>query len=272
MRQIATMRGRDPRIAKLVVSILKSAGAAPRDYDRQAAALLQWVQNPKNFYYVNESGERLQDPIFTIKAGFGDCDDVSLLLTAFFESIHLPWKLVLSGWHVSGQKARFIEGDRVPADVNWSHIYCMVGTPPFNPNRWFFCEPTIQGVPLGWDVVEGDSSYLPEMQKGGGPARVVQPGPAPSWFRPSSVPATKNRSPAWDMALGDLAGELDALGGSSSLGPAVGSAIAEEIETSQGGINWRNMAIGITTGVTVSITTALLLDWIRGEKLWAKGR
>ena len=139
-------------------------------------------------------------------------------------------------------------------------------------NRWFFCEPTIQGVPLGWDVVEGDSSYLPEMQKGGGPARVVQPGPAPSWFRPSPVPATKNRSPAWDMALGDLAGELDALGGSSSLGPAVGSAIAEEIETSQGGINWRNMAIGITTGVTVSITTALLLDWIRGEKLWAKGR
>jgi hypothetical protein len=74
MRQIAKMRGRDPRIAKLALSIIRRSGAKPRQYEKQASALLKWVQNPKNCYYINEPGERLQDPIYTIKVKHGDCD------------------------------------------------------------------------------------------------------------------------------------------------------------------------------------------------------
>ena len=265
IRQIAKRRGRDPRIAKLVVSILKQRGVQPRDYDNQAAAILAWVQDPKNIYYVNEPGERLQDPIVTLKVGHADCDDMVLLICALFESINLPWRLVLSGRSADGQKARHVEGEHIPSNVDWSHIYCMVGTPPFKPNRWWFCETTIQGVPLGWDVVSGDSSYLPEMHRGGGPSRVMEAPRAPSWFRPVPMPAEANRrSPAYQEALGDL-------GQPGALGPAIGSAIAGEMEDQKSTINWKNMCIAIATGLTVSVGTQLAMDWIRGRELFEGG-
>ncbi len=186
-----------------------------------------------------------------------NCDDSVTLLCALFESINLPWRLVLSGKHVSGQKVRYIEGQAVPSQVGWSHIYCMVGTPPFNPNRWWFCETTIPGVPLGWDVIAGDHSYLPEMQKGGGASTVVELGAAPSWFRPASAPAVANRSPAFQAALGD------------ALSSSVGTAVAEELEdTTQKGTDWGKMALAVATGVAVSVTTQIALDWIRGKELW----
>ena len=60
IRNIVMMSGRDPRLAKLSVDIFKKAGVQPRDYKGQAAALLKWVQDPKNVYYCNEPAERLQ--------------------------------------------------------------------------------------------------------------------------------------------------------------------------------------------------------------------
>lgn len=201
MRQIALMRGRDPRMAKLALSIIRKSGAKPREYEKQAAALLKWVQDPKNCYYINEPGERLQDPIYTLKVKHGDCDDMSLLLCCLFESVNLPWRYVLSG-RQQGKKIRHIEGAPVPQGVGWAHVYCMVGTPPFNPNRWYFCEPTVQGVPLGWDVVSGDSKYLPEMRKRGGPQAVMRAPKAPFGFRPPPLPPASRRSPAYAMVYG----------------------------------------------------------------------
>ena len=210
MRQISMMRGRDPRIAKLAVSILRQYGAGPRQYDRQAAALLKWVQDPKNVFYVNEPGERLQDPIHTIKVGHGDCDDQVILLASLYESVGLPWRFVLSGRAKNGEKLRHIEGEQLPPDVRWSHIYLCVGTPPFNPVRWYFAETTIVGVPLGWDVVSGDHSYLPEMSTSGEEVRFRIPGPAPVGFKPGIAPSAANRSPAYEAALADALGDVDA--------------------------------------------------------------
>ena len=53
IRSIAMQRGRDPRIITQAVDIIRASGAQPREYKRQAAALLKWVQNPKNVYYIN---------------------------------------------------------------------------------------------------------------------------------------------------------------------------------------------------------------------------
>lgn len=270
LRQIAMMRARDPRIAKLAVSVFKAANVQPRQYDRQAAALLAWVQNPKNVYYVNEAGERLQDPIHTIKIGHGDCDDSILLLTCLFESVGLPWKLVLSGVGANG-KVRYIEGETPPPGVKWTHIYCMVGTPAFNPTTWYFCETTIQGVPLGWDVVSGDHSYLPEMGgKKGEAVRVVSPNPAPNHYRPAPLPAKHRRSPAYELAYGD-AGEAAA----GLVGGTVGGYMADEVldegleRTAQGGFDWKRWGEAIATGVAVAVSTQLVLDYLRGTGTWA---
>lgn len=280
IRQIAMMRGRDPRIASLAVDIIKKAGVQPRDYKGQAAALLAWVQDPKNVYYINEPGERLQDPIFTITNGWGDCDDQIIVLTALFESIRLPWKLVLAGTRPTGKKdregreirkkVRYIEGAKdFPADGKWAHIFCMVGVPAFNPKQWFFCETTINKVPLGWDVIDGDKSYLPELDTvPAGPARLMHPPKAPARFRPAPLPPVEARSPAYALAYNQFQPSNQSEYGVSALSPmgaAVGASIAAEMEdgTSGAWLDWKKVMQAAATGVIVTLSTQLVLDWIR---------
>lgn len=161
---IAKMRGRDPRIATLAVDILKKAGVQPRDYMGQSKALLNYVQN--ELYYVNEPGERLSDPLRTLKVGYGDCDDLVITLGALLESIRLPWRVVISG-NKGNKKVRYHHGDKFPGGEKkgyiWSHIYMMIGDRPFTPQRWYYAETTVRGAPLGWDVVDGDASIFPEL-------------------------------------------------------------------------------------------------------------
>lgn len=161
---------RDPALAALAVTIMRNSGAIVRDYRAQWAALLAWVQDPQNFYYVNEPSERIQSPQHSINTGTGDCDDAAILLAALGASIRLPFRFVISGVNGKGEKVRWIEGvGPVPPGVQWSHIYVVVGFPPFNPSAWEWAEPTLPGVPLGWDVVDAPKDRngrvrLPEME------------------------------------------------------------------------------------------------------------
>ena len=263
IRQIAMQRARDPRITTLAINIIKAAGAVPRDYKAQAAALLKWVQNPKNVYYINEPGERLQDPLYTLKVKYGDCDDMALLLCCFFEAVKLEWKLVLSGrQRGTGAKKRYIEGGAMPPAVNWSHIYCCVGTPPFKATKWYFCEPTVPNVPLGWDVIDGDHSMLPEMG-GTGIAK-----------RPANNRVT--RQPA-----GAVAGLAGLAGLGNGISASVASAVATEVEDqmhdaptgtqpaaafSIWGIEFKKVLPAIVIGVTTSVISQLILDEVRASR------
>lgn len=203
-----------------------------------------------------------------------NCDDMVLLLCSLFESIGLPWKYVLSGRNAQGQKVRYIEGETVPPGCTWTHIYCMVGTPPFGTNLWFFCEPTLQKVPLGWDVIDGDSSFLPEMSgRHRGPPMIAQPGKAGINYKPAKIPTGKRRSPAYDLAYGDAYGgsfqPMQAYANSSSIGSSVGSGVAEAAEQDKGkAVYWSQLAIGVFTGVAVSVGTTMVLNWIHGKGLW----
>lgn len=164
LRLVALKGGREPDMATLAVNICREAGAQPRDYKGQAAAILAWVQ--KNIYYANEPGERLQDPLYTLRVRYGDCDDMAILLAALYESIRLPWRYVLSGRNRKGKLVRWVEGTS-KVRAQWSHIYVVVGYPPYTPKQWFYAEPTLANVPLGWDVVEyaktAKEAPLPEL-------------------------------------------------------------------------------------------------------------
>lgn len=177
LRRIVLHAGRDPRIATLAVKIMREAGAEPRQYKSQAAVILKWVQ--RNIYYVNEPGERLQDPLYTLRVGYGDCDDMALVLASLYESLRMPWKFVLSGvMPKTGEKVRYEEGSGAPTPgAMWSHIYLKVGWPPFKPGKWEYAEPTLKSAPLGWDVVSAHGpAAIPEMQYAGSGA--VQAGAA----------------------------------------------------------------------------------------------
>lgn len=171
LREMVEQAGRDPRVRIKAVEILRGAGVEPRQYDEQAAALLRWVQ--EHIYYVNEPGEILQDPLWTLEHGFADCDDATLLLMSFYEAIGLPWKFVISGRKSSGKVIRWTEGTLRPWGVTeWGHIYGSVGLPPQKPASWQTVEPTLRGAPVGWDVVQGPAGLrgkvaMPEMQRAG---------------------------------------------------------------------------------------------------------
>ncbi|MCK5650293.1 MAG: hypothetical protein KAJ42_02905, partial [Gemmatimonadetes bacterium] len=175
--RIAQMRGRDPRIATLAVDIFKKAGVQPRDYVGQAKAILDFVQN--QLYYVNEPGERLSDPLRTLKVGYGDCDDLVIVLGAILESVRIPWRVVISGTDKQGRKVRYHHGDKFPGGEKkgyiWSHIYMTIGDRPFSPQKWHYAETTVRGVPLGWDVVDGDASIFPELKSNYGATMYGQP-------------------------------------------------------------------------------------------------
>jgi len=149
IRKIVEQYGRDPRVTTTAIRILREEGIQPREYKKQAKAFLEWVQT--NLYYVNEPGERLQSPLYTLKVGYGDCDDLAIVLCSFFEAVRLPWKLVISGRY-KGKTIRYQEGDKVYPRAQYAHIYCMVGNRPFTPTEWYYCEPTLKAK-LGWDVV-----------------------------------------------------------------------------------------------------------------------
>lgn len=162
MRRFTEDKARDPHIAQVATSILRAAGCDGRDLRRGWAVLLRWCQD--RITYVNEPNERLQSPQATIQIGFGDCDDLAILLMALGHALRWPARWVLSGRDKkTNRKVRWIEGQPEPsAGVDWAHIYLMVGGPPFKPAWWVFAEPTLK-VPLGWDVVAANSDQLPEM-------------------------------------------------------------------------------------------------------------
>lgn len=184
IRKIAMGGGRDPEVRGFAVGILRAAGVEARDYPGQAAALLTWVQ--QNVYYANEAGEILQDAGYTIRRRLGDCDDAMILLASLYESVGLPWLIVLSGQDAKGQRVQWIEGGRYPgffsghAGVEMAHIYLTVylggpvppkdrGFPgaPWPADRsklspWAFVEPTLKGAPVGHDVAML-MTLMPEM-------------------------------------------------------------------------------------------------------------
>jgi hypothetical protein len=87
---------------------------------------------------------------------------MALLLGAMCESINLPYRYVLAG-KCNGRIDRWIEGTPLKDGV-WSHIYLIIGYPPFRPSQWVYAEPTLQNAKLGWDIVQSKKGVtLPEL-------------------------------------------------------------------------------------------------------------
>lgn len=193
--KIAENASRDPQLATVAVNIIRQAGVAPRDYVGQLRALLRWVQNPKNVYYINEIDERLQDPFYTLKVGYGDCDDLAILLYALARSARFPVRLVISGLTRGGRKVRHHQGERrFDPTVEWNHIYLQIGDRPYGEPVWYYAEPTLS-VPLGWDVVAHSGDVLPEMSSSYGasmPNYAAPPGSAGPAAGPDSYEASSS--------------------------------------------------------------------------------
>lgn len=241
LRSVAEPAGRDPRIRALAAQILAQAGVDQRQYERQADALLKWVQ--QNIAYLNEPGETLQDPGYTLRVKHGDCDDMALLLAAFYESIRLPWKFVLAGTIPSTrQRVRWVEGQPFPRGAVMAHIYLAVGFPVFRPERWVFVEPTVKGAPLGHDVTAPAEPVL---------SRTTLP-ELGAW----------GATPATGLPPGVKAGVLV-----TAQSAGVDSTVEEEeLERFFTKKNLHRILVTGVTGAVATVVSALLIEWFKGQK------
>jgi len=229
--KIAENASRDPQLATVAVNIIRQAGVPPRDYVGQLRALLRWVQNPKNVYYINEIDERLQDPFYTLKVGYGDCDDLAILLYALARSARFPVRLVISGMTKGGRKVRHHQGERrFDPTVEWNHIYLQIGDRPYGEPVWYYAEPTLS-VPLGWDVVAHSGDVLPEMSSSYGasmPNYAAPPGAAALAAGPASYEASSSGkrtayAPSGIPAAAAPVYSVAGLGPRASFSPGTGS-------------------------------------------------
>jgi len=236
LRSVAEQRGRDPRIRELAFTLI--AGTQERDYPAQAARLLKAVQpGGPLMAYVNEPGEVLQDPIYTLKVKAGDCDDAALLLSSLFEALRMPWRYVLSGMNpITKERVRWVEGTPYPHGVRWAHIYTRVGWPVFAPKTWAWAEPTVRNAPLGWDVTghmeRTGQAGLPELGDAGAPALPV-----------SNAPVTITAPPS---ALRDIA-------------TRIGGSVA--------GSGQRGLVETVLLSVAATVLATAVLDYLRARKV-----
>lgn len=276
LRQVAEEAGRDPRMRLLATRILAEYRVPVRDYRAQAAAFLHWTQT--RLRYLNEAGEVIQDPVYTIQTGAApDCDDMATVFCALCVCAALPNRFVLSGIdRKTGAKLRWVEGTPLPRDAEFSHIYAMVGAPPFRPMIWWYAEPTLQ-VPLGWDVIQaytsGQGPKLPEiealkkmraqqqarMSPGGRPGFPMAPAPAAQFSGPPS-------------AFGALGAATSGPGGQASAATAATSVLDPSRDRPwHQRLNWDVIAASVLVSVLVGTAVDVVRDWRKGTPVFARG-
>lgn len=101
LRELVEEYCKDPQLAVFVVGKVLAGRAPPREYQRQAALILRWVQ--QNVYYVNEPDERIQSPWKTIEWGLGDCfAEGTLVLRDDFRMVPIEDRSKIEGSRIWG--------------------------------------------------------------------------------------------------------------------------------------------------------------------------
>lgn len=75
------------------------------------------------------------DPRYTLEAGAGDCDDMTILFCSLLEAI---------GFQMAARVISVNGG-------SWEHIYPLVGVPKGNPTQWFPLDATEPDRAAGWE-------------------------------------------------------------------------------------------------------------------------
>ena len=103
----------------------------PKRYMDQVVNVFQFVQKCIRYLPDVREVETLQTPVYTLKEGQGDCDDMSILLAALLESIGHP-----TGFH-----ALAIDGGA------FSHVIAVTRI----GKRWLPLDPTVSYAHVGWE-------------------------------------------------------------------------------------------------------------------------
>lgn len=99
IKKMAWEGKREPEIKQFAVRILNRMGLKNGRNRKQSAILLtDWVGKNIQFWPDPEGTEMLQRAIRTIEFGYGDCDDMSILLGALLMAVGIPVRFRVVGF------------------------------------------------------------------------------------------------------------------------------------------------------------------------------
>lgn len=97
MRRLIDAYRRSNVVRQLAARIIFDWAGLPAKARRDhALAIGRWVQ--QHVRYMNEGMETFQTPIRTLRNGFGDCDDHTILICALLEATGIPSKVCAMSW------------------------------------------------------------------------------------------------------------------------------------------------------------------------------
>lgn len=119
-------------VRQTAIDILLQNGVQPKDYLREIKTLFEWVK--RNVRYTRDiyRVELLHSARRMLELRAGDCDDLTILLSAMLKAIGHPVRLALVGFNPRRKKL-------------FTHIYLEV----FYKGQWIPLDPTVNR-PMGW--------------------------------------------------------------------------------------------------------------------------
>lgn len=127
LRSVVNSARAEPEIRERARDIIFRLNGLPaREPYLHAVALARWVQ--QNITYVQELPEVFQTPLATLDTGYGDCDDMAVLLASLLESVGIPAYLFSIG--INPPPAPELEHIYVVADVGGPNELALVPLDP----------------------------------------------------------------------------------------------------------------------------------------------
>ena len=128
LKQIIRESIADPAIKKRAATLVRGTDL------KEVQAVFSFIKN--NVRFREEEGEIFQDSAATLARKYGDCDDMVTLGASLFYHLGFPLRI-----RVVGTKG----------DMDFSHVYLLVGMPKNKPKKWISFDPSVDR-PLGWDI------------------------------------------------------------------------------------------------------------------------
>lgn len=122
----------DPQIIFLSRQLARSVGY--KDYWAQAEACFEWVKTHISYVRDPHGLELVQDPVWTMKFGTGDCDDQAVLLSALCQSLGFP--------------TRFKTVKEDASSSEFTHVYSQVLIPS---RGWVAADTIVPHADFGWE-------------------------------------------------------------------------------------------------------------------------
>ncbi len=128
MTKFARTRSVHPEIRRIGIGLAR--GCPSKDYACIAESTLAWMRTWLR-YVPDPPSELVQDPLFTLEVGGGDCDDLSPVFASILRSV--------------GGKVAFATGSTSPIAVDPTHILPLI----YIDGAWWPIEVSSASLPAG---------------------------------------------------------------------------------------------------------------------------